>query len=523
MNQNWGRIAPPVFSIALEFHDLNGQFSLAPEGRTPKPAHLTWPRHRATHSSFQMTVRNTSLLLGTALLVTFMTGTASRIFAISLPSISAGLHTDMVGISWALISFQLSTAGLSLIFGRVGDVYGRETVYLWGIVLFTLSSLLCGFSQNITQLIVYRLLQGVAAAMIQAQGRALAMDASSDDTRGRAQGLMTTAHHSGFLFGPSLGGLILQYFHWRGIFFFLVPLGIVGTSLALLYHRRQREAEPVQDGNAPPQRIDYLGAVLLLSATLALIMILDQQVMGRMTLISRVGAILGFVALTAGFLIRESCAASPILSLALFKIRMFAFSTLCLLLLSIVMALTLFITPFYLQDILHLSPAFMGLLFMSAPVFAVTLSPLGGYIADKVGPKAPATAGALVFAVASGLGVFLETNSHWSLATFILILGGLGTALFFPANHTALIGAVPQAHRGVATGTLYTMFGLGNVFGITVGTFLMTAAFRIHTGVPEALPTAANPGAFVLAIQDTFLITTGIAIVGVICSHLRGR
>jgi len=470
-----------------------------------------------------MTVRNTSLLLGTALLVTFMTGTASRIFAISLPSISVGLQTDLVGISWALISFQLATACLSLIFGRVGDVYGRQSVYVWGIILFTLSSLLCGFSQDVAQLILYRLLQGVGASMIQAQGRALAMDASTDDARGRAQGLMTTAHHSGFLFGPSLGGLIIQYFHWRGIFFFLVPLGAIGTFLSVITHRRQRASANVQDHEALAKGIDYLGAVLLVTATLALTIIIDQRFMALIPAELRVVAILGFVVLTAGFLIRESRAASPILSLALFKIRMFAFSTVCLLLISIVMALTLFIIPFYLQDILGLSPAFMGLLFMSAPVFAVTLSPMGGYISDKVGPKGPATAGALVFAVASVLGVFLEPTSHWGVATLILILGGLGTALFFPANHAALIGSVPQQHRGVATGTLYTMFGLGNVFGITAGTFLMTAAFRLHTGVTDALPTAANPAAFVLAIQDTFLVTTGIAMVGVVCSLLRGR
>ena len=165
-----------------------------------------------------MTSRANALLLATALLVTFTTGTASRIFAISLPTVAAGLETDMVGISWALISFQLATAALSLVFGRVGDVYGRQTVYIWGIVLFTASSLLCGLSGNILQLIVYRVLQGVGAAMMQAQGRALAMDASTEESRGRVQGFMTTAHHGGFLLGPGLGGFIIQYIHWRGVF-----------------------------------------------------------------------------------------------------------------------------------------------------------------------------------------------------------------------------------------------------------------------------------------------------------------
>ena len=467
-----------------------------------------------------MTSRATALLLGTILLVSFTTGTASRIFAISLPSIAAGLHTDMVGISWALISFQLATASLSLIFGRVGDVYGRQSVYIWGIVLFTASSLLCGLSGSITQLILYRVLQGVGASMIQAQGRALAMDASTEESKGRAQGLMTMAHHSGFLLGPGLGGFIIQYIHWRAIFFFLVPLGAAATALGLGYRRREERAPSRPETGRPA--IDYLGAALLVATTLALMGILDRQAMESLTPTGRAGAVTAFVALAAGFLLRESRAPSPILSLSLFRIRMFAFSTLTLLLVSIVMALTVYLLPFYLQDVLGLSPSFMGILFLSAPVFAATLSPVGGAISDKVGPRIPATAGAALFAAASFLGVWFEPDSHWLLPTLVLALGGLGTALFFPPNHTALISSVPFEHRGVATGTLYTMFGLGNVFGVTVGNFLMTMAFRIHSGNPNALPTATDQGHFVLALQDTFLVTTGIAVVAVTCSVLRG-
>ena len=468
-----------------------------------------------------MTSRANALLLATALLVTFTTGTASRIFAISLPTVAAGLETDMVGISWALISFQLATAALSLVFGRVGDVYGRQTVYIWGIVLFTASSLLCGLSGNILQLIVYRVLQGVGAAMMQAQGRALAMDASTEESRGRVQGFMTTAHHGGFLLGPGLGGFIIQYIHWRGVFFFLVPLGVVATALGLGFRRLQGSAVTEHSGNGRPA-IDYLGAGLLVAVTLALMAILDRQVMETLAPAWRAGAVAGFAALAAGFLWRESRAASPILNLTLFRIRMFAFSTVAMLLVSIVNTLHVYLVPFYLQDVLGLTPSFMGILFLSAPIFTAGLSPVAGILSDRVGPKIPATAGAVLFAGGSLLGVFFEAGSHWMLPTLVLALGGLGSALFFPPNHTALISSVPLEHRGVATGTLYTMFGLGNVFGITVGNFLMTVAFRMHSGNPDALPAAADRAHFVLALQDTFLVTTGIALAAVACSLLRG-
>lgn len=467
-----------------------------------------------------MTSRGNTLLLATALLVTCTTGTASRIFAISLPSVADGLHTDMVGISWALISFQLATAALSLVFGRVGDVYGRQTVYIWGIVLFTVSSLLCGLSGDILQLILYRVLQGIGAAMMQAQGRALAMDASTEESKGRVQGYMTTAHHGGFLVGPGLGGFIIQYIHWRGVFFFLVPLGAVATAMALAFRRRQGNSLAERAANGRPA-IDYLGAALLVAVTLALMAILDRQIMETLTPAWRTGAVGAFAALAAGFLWRESRAASPILSLALFRIRMFAFSTVAMLLVSIVNTVHVYLLPFYLQDVLGLAPAFMGILFLSAPAVAAALSPVGGIIADKVGPRIPATTGAALYAGASFLGVCFMVGSHWMLPTLALVLVGLGSALFFPPNHTALISSVPLEHRGVATGTLYTMFGLGNVFGVTVGNFLMTMAFRVHSGDPDALPAAADRAHFVLSLQDTFLVTTGIALAGVACSLLR--
>ncbi len=469
-----------------------------------------------------MTSRTNALLLATTLLVTFTTGTASRIFAVSMPSLATGLYTGMVGISWALISFQLATASLSLVFGRIGDVHGRQNVYLQGIVLFTASSFLCGLSGNIGQLIFYRVLQGLGAAMIQAQGRALAMDASTEESRGRAQGLMTTAHHGGFLLGPGLGGFIIQYIHWRGVFFFLVPLGAVATALVLAF-RRRREGPVAERPKHERPAIDYPGAALLVAATLALMAVLDRQAMESLAPAGRAGAVIGLGVLMAGFVWRENRAPSPILHLALFRIRMFAVSTVTLLLISIVMTLTVYLLPFYLQDVLRLTPSFMGILFISAPLFAATLSPVGGILSDRAGPKIPATAGAALFAVASVLGVWFQPNSHWMLPAVVLALGGLGTALFFPANHTALIASAPFEHRGVATGTLYTMFGLGNVLGVTVGNFIMTVAFRMHAGDPDALPAAAHPVHFTLALQDTFLVTTAIALAAVTCSLLRGR
>lgn len=136
-----------------------------------------------------------------------------------------------------------------------------------------------------------------------------------------------------------------------------------------------------------------------------------------------------------------------------------------------------------------------------------------------MGPRLPATAGVVCF----GAAALLRTDSQWLLPTLMLALGGLGTAFFYPPNHTAMISSVPQEHRGVASGALYMMFGLGNILGITLGSFLMTSSFRFHSGFSAAAPTTANPTAFVAALNTTFLAGVAFSLIAAVCSLLRGK
>ena len=124
-----------------------------------------------------MDPRTNWLLLVNAALGNFLAGTASRIFAVSLPTVASSLETTIVGIAWAVIAYQISQISFSLIFGRIGDIYGRHTLFGLGLVVSAVGALLCGLSQNVTQLIMFRLFQGVGASMTQSHGRALAMEA----------------------------------------------------------------------------------------------------------------------------------------------------------------------------------------------------------------------------------------------------------------------------------------------------------------------------------------------------------
>jgi EmrB/QacA subfamily drug resistance transporter len=462
------------------------------------------------------------LLLANAALGNFLAGASSRIFSVSLPTIAASLDTSIVGISWAVIAYQISQISLSLIFGRIGDLHGRSKLFGLGLVVSSLAALMCGLAQNAMQLIVFRFFQGVGASMTQSQGRALALEAAPKESSGRAQGFMTAAFHTGVLIGPSLGGLIIDTIHWRAIFFFLIPIALCALVLTTINWRKGNVPQRTFSA-APGESIDYLGALLLIGATAALIAAIDHRIMEAFAPAMRAGLILTLTVLVAGFLYREWSTTSPILDLSLFKIRMFTLSSLALLLVGVAQVMIGFLLPFYLQDVLRLTPSFMGLLFISAPIFTVTLSPLVGWAVDKAGARLPATVGIAFLAGAGFYGSYLRADSHWLSAVAVLALWGLATALFFTSNHTAMITAVPDQHRGVATGAIYVMFGLGTTIGISLGTLLLTAAFRYYSGDPTATPTAANPTMFVRAMNFSFMIGALMAMAAMLCSGLRGQ
>jgi len=462
------------------------------------------------------------LVLGNAMLCTFFVAVGYMVFVVSLPTLAQKLGADLIEVSWALISYQLATISLSLVFGRVGDLYGRHAVFGAGIAVFTIASFLCGLAQDVYQLIGFRLIQGIGGAMCLSQARALAMESVDASAAGKAQALMTTAHYGGFLFGPSLGGIIIDFIHWRGIFFLLVPIG--AACFILNRFQRVQSSEPaVVQRRTRAFAIDYLGAVLLVVSTVALVALLDRKIMETLSWDWRNLLILGFAGSFLGFILQERAAPSPILNLDLFKLRSFTFSALSLFLVTITQTATTFIIPFYLQEVLTLSPSFMGLLFICGPVFTMTLSPLGGYLADKVGTRLPAMAGLFLVIAASAMGTALKPDSHWLFPTLILAIGGLGLALFYPQNHTTMIGSVPREHRGVATGALFTTFGLGNAFGVSMGSFLMTVVFRFLTGDRAAAPTPAMAEVFVGAMNYTFGVIAAVGVCALLSSVLREK
>ena len=463
-----------------------------------------------------MAARTDRLLLVNAMLGQFITGFAGRSFVVALPTIATALDADILAIAWAIIAYQLASISLSVVFGRLGDIHGRYAIYGGGFAIMAASALLCGLAPTASWLVVFRLLEGVGASMIASATRVLALDAMPDDAAGKANGFMTMSFHGGVLLGPPVGGLVIDFVSWRWIFFALVPIGVAGLVLTALRARDRRPAGATR----PP--IDYVGALLLIVLTVLLVLLLDRR-SAELIGVSQQGLMAAaFVAGLAGFLVREARVREPIVNLALFRIRMFSCSVLSLLVIATTNNMLLLLLPFYLQEVLHQSPSFTGVIFLCAPVFTITLAPLVGQLTDRVGARVPASIGVLMTMGAFAVGISLGTDSHWSRAAVLMALTGLGQGFFNTANQTALLASVPRTYRGFATGMVQMAFGLGSLVGTSLGGVLLTLMFRYVSGLPDATPTAQDPRSFVSAMNATSAVCLGLSVIALAASLMRG-
>jgi MFS family permease len=455
----------------------------------------------------QVNERNRRLTLINSIIGISTAGICARVFMISVPTLAAALGTDMLGISWALIVYQMAGIGLGVVCGRLGDIYGHHKTYGLGMAIMAAGSLLCGLSQNVSQLILFRFVQGVGGAMIQSSGRTLGYKAMPVGSEGKAQGLMTMSHQFGFFIGPPIGGIIIDQVHWRGIFFLTFVPGLIGMVLSTV---TGRSVAPPAERHQP---IDYRGAMLFLGLTILATMLLDQKVAAVGGTYSQGLLGLAFLGMLWGFISHENQTGSPMMDLSLFSVPAFGYGSIGLLMCCITQGLVTFITPFYLQDVLKLSPTFIGTIFLAPSLLSMTLSPVSGAITDRIGGRILMIAGVLSLMGAFLIGANLRNDSHWFLPAILLSLTGLGSAFFNTPSQAVMISALPKEHWGTAIGIINGIFGLGQMLGISLSGIFLTLAFRFYSGDPGTTPNPGDTRVFVASMNVTYLFALGISLI----------
>ena len=460
----------------------------------------------------QMNERIRRLTLINSVIGITIAGISTRVFMISVPTLATALGTDMLGISWALIVYQMAGIGLGVVCGRVGDIYGHHKMYGFGMAVMAVGSLLCGLSQNVFQLIAFRFVQGVGGAVIQSSGRTLAFRAMPQGSEGKAQGLMAMSHQFGFFVGPPIGGLIIDWIHWRGIFFLLFLPSLIGMALCFMTGRS------VAASAARHQSIDYRGALLFLGLTILATMLLDQKIAEVLGAGSQAMLGLVFLGMLWGFISHEKETRSPMIDLSFFSVPAFGYGSVGLLMCCITQGLVTFVAPFYLQDVLKLSPTFIGIIFLAPSLISMVLSPVSGALTDRIGGRFLLILGVLFLMVAFLIGANLGDDSHWIWPTILLALTGIGSAFFNTPSQAVMISSLPKEHWGIAIGIINGIFGLGHMLGISLTGIFLTLAFRYYSGIPGTTPNPGDTQVFVASMNVTYLFALGISLVPLLTS-----
>lgn len=436
-----------------------------------------------------------ALALGTS-----MVPINASIVNVSLPAITEFFGSTVATAQWVLTAYLIMLLSLVLFFGRLGDFYGQEKLYIYGIVAFLISSVLCSISPSILFLIIFRAFQGIAAAMMISVSIGIVRRAFQTEELGRALGTYSMAIAAGLALGPAIGGFLESAGSWQSVFLVNIPLGMV--SLVLCYIILERK-----DGEQIKWDIKgtFLQFITLFSVVYGLNLAQSDGI-SIITLFIGIVALISFIL----FIWNEKNVENPLLNLSLFKNVKFSAYNLALFLNYVSMYMVLFIMPFYLQKVLHLQLGVIGMLLTISPVIMMFFAPFSGFLSDKFGSRYLAFFGSLIFAFAlfsmSQLTIF--SDSYDVLWRFALM--GMGAAFFQAPNNRSIMANISHGESGMASSIIVTMRNLGMVFAVSFAGLLLYTTIS-----PNMLE---SPLLFNLAAYD---FTTGmhrIVILGSILS-----
>ena len=455
------------------------------------------------HSDEKSLKRSVLLVSAFAAFLTPFLGSAINL---ALPSIGKDFNTTAVELGWIVSSFILSSAIFLLPFGRLADIAGRKKIFTYGIALFTISTFLIVFSWNIESLIIFRILQGVSGAMIFGTSLAILTSVFGPGERGRAMGINITAVYTGLSSGPVVGGLLTQAFGWRSIFAFLVPIGIV--SLYLIIKKMKPEW-----AEAKGEKFDWQGS-LIYGVSLASFMYgFSKLPSATGWIFLGTGILLGLI-----FLLFEKGIPNAVFDIKLIlRNRVFAFSGIAALIHYSATSATGFFISLYLQYLKGFDARTAGLVMISQPVMMALLSSLAGKLSDKYNPGVIASYGMGITATGLIMLCFVTERSPIYLIIGLLIIMGIGFALFSSPNSNAIMSSVEKKHLGVASGVVGTMRMVGQM--LSMGIAMMLLAVFIGQ---EALIPATYPG-LIAAMRTGFVIFSILCILGIFASLARNN
>ena len=444
--------------------------------------------------------KNRWIILAIVVLLPLMSSLDSNIVNIALPTIEADLKINMASAEWVVSAYLIIISATILLFGRIGDMKSKGLVFINGIIVFTLGSLLCGVSINIYFLVASRVVQAIGAGLVMSTNQGMITAVFPVTERGKALGITGSAVALGALIGPALGGIIVTYLTWHYIFLINVPIGIVAYILA-------RKFIPV-NMSTKNEKMDGKGASTFFIAIVFIFSaIMVGQQIGFNDIYIICAFIVGFIALVI-FIFVERKEKAPMLDLSLFRNSTFSTNLICACISFISINTISIIEPFYLQDALGYSAFTSAMIMMSYPIVMLVVAPLSGHISDKIGNGKLNTIGILITGISIIMLSTLNVDSSILKIVLFLCVLGLANGLFQSPNTSAIMSSVPKNKLGIAGGTNALIRNVGLAIGVSVSTTILYADMSRLAGHKVLGYIPGKPDIFVSAMKDVYLMVS---------------
>ncbi len=441
-----------------------------------------------------------------AALSSFLTPFTSSSVNIALPAIDRELSLDAISLSWIATSYLLSAAMFLVPFGRMGDIYGRKRIYVAGVMIDAVASVMCALLSSGAGIIFFRGMQGLGGAMIFGTGIAILTSVYPVQERGKALGINVAAVYTGLSAGPLIGGLLTEHLGWRSIFFLNALLGVVIVSL--VFWKMTGEWK-----EAKGERFDSAGA-LIYSLSLVSLMygftMLPNPLGGALILTGMFGLY--------GFAAWEKRARYPLLDIMLFsKNRIFGFSNLAAFINYGATFANVFLLSLYFQQIKGFSAEYAGMILITQPLLQILFSPIAGSLSDRVEPRLLASAG--MGATTAGLAMlsFLQKETPLGYVIASLAVMGVGFGFFSSPNTNAAMSSVEKKFYGIASGMLGTMRLTGQMFSMGIIMLLFSVSLGKVRITPEYYEI------FLKCARMGFTVFAAFCFAGIFASSARGN
>jgi EmrB/QacA subfamily drug resistance transporter len=421
--------------------------------------------------------------LGAMCFALFMIMLDNTVVNVALPSIQRDLHTSLSALEWTINAYTLTFAVLLVTGGRLGDIFGRRRMFLFGVVTFALSSAAIGVSPNDAWLIAGRAIQGIGAAFMMPATLSIISNAFPPHERGKAIGTWAGVSAIALAIGPLVGGWMVEHLSWQAIFFINVPVAAIAVAVTLWAAHESRD-------ETAARTIDIPGVLTLGAGIGSLVLALVEGNTWGWTsagVLALLGvAVVGLVA----FAITERRVANPMLDFSYFRSRTFFGSNLVAFLVTFAMFGMFLYIALYMQNVLGYSPLQAGIRFLPTTLVVMGLGPVAGRLSDRIGPRPLLVGGLITVAGALFWQSFIQVDtSYWFLLPAFVLMG-VGIAFVMSPMSTAAMNAVDRTKAGAASGVLSMTRMVGGTLGVAVIGALVSSIGR--NKLADLLPQATS-------------------------------